>query len=226
MQKKGSARAATMRFAHAVARAYPDLNVVIDDPNPRVPELAAKIGELSIAAKDIYVVIDRQFSVKFQGELADDADQIRKLIGKNNVIFVDGTEPNFQPSTQERAVIVITGHSDSALEDFIDHLGEKGYLRNNLVVLESCGNDLSPRLVSKINSQYGAVGTFHYPEKIYERDAVKHTHDVLQGVVNGSSAFGRVVRDSAGKPKKPWNGTMDGVWTICWSREVTLRGKG
>jgi hypothetical protein len=226
MQKTGPAREATMRFVHAVARAYPDLNVVIDDPNPRVPELVEAVEKLSISAKEVYVVIDRQFSVKFQGELADDADQIRKLVGNDNVVYIDGTEPSLPPSTQERAVIVITGHSDSALEAFIDHLAEKGYLKNNLIVLQSCGSDLSPRLVSKINNQYGALGTFHYPQKIYETDALNHTKDILQAVTRQSGAFGRIVRDRAGKPTKPWNGTMHGVWTICWSPHMTSRRNG
>jgi hypothetical protein len=75
MQKQGSNRQSVMLFAHALARAYPDLNVVIDDPNPRVPELAAKIGQLTIAPNDIYVVIDTQYSVKFQGSLSDTSDE-------------------------------------------------------------------------------------------------------------------------------------------------------
>ena len=217
MQKHGAARQATMRFAHAISRAYPELNVVIDEPNPRVPELVRKIGELSIGAKDIYVVVDRQFSVKFQGALADEADQIRKLIGKDRVVFFNGKEPALKPSAKERAVLVITGHSDRALEEFIDHLGALGYLRNNLIVLQSCGNDLSPRLVAKINGRYKAAGIYHYPEKILEQDALKHTLSVLQGVVSGSGSFGRLVRDRANKPATPWNGRMEGVWSVCWS---------
>jgi hypothetical protein len=53
----------------------------------------------------------------------------RTLIGKDNVVFFDGKEPDLAPSTHERAVIVITGHSDKSLEAFIDHLASKGYLK-------------------------------------------------------------------------------------------------
>jgi hypothetical protein len=215
MQKSGQAREATMKFAHALGRAYPDLNVVIDDPNPRVPLLAEKIAQLPIPAKNIYVVIDRQYSVKFQGALADDADELRKQVGRDNVVFFDGNEPSLPPSADERAVIVITGHSDSALEAFIDRLAEKGYLRNNLVVLQSCGSELSPRLVSKINNKYGAAGTFHYPDKILEDDALQHTKEVLRAATSASTAFGRIVRDRAAKPPKAWGRAMEGVWTIC-----------
>jgi hypothetical protein len=228
MQKNGPARQATMRFAHAIARAYPALNVVIDEPNPRVPSLAQAIASLSISPQDVYVVIDAQYSVKFQGELADDADEVRKLIGNDNVVFFDGTEPNLPPSPHERAVIVITGHADVALENFIDHLADKGYLRNNLVVLQSCGDTpLSSRLVSKINNKYEAAGTFHYPEKILERDALIHTKELLKSTVDAVGvSFGRLVRDRAGNPSKPWGRAMNGVWTICWFLRPTLVGNG
>jgi hypothetical protein len=226
MQKKGPAWEATMRFAHALGRAHPDLNIVIDDPNPRVPELAAKIAELSISPQDIYVVIDRQYSVKFQGELADQADDVRKIVGANNVVFFDGKEADLAPSAHERAVIVITGHADSALEAFVDHLAEKGYLKNNLIVLQSCGNALSPRLVSKINNKYGAAGTFHYPEKILETDALTHTKELLKGAAKGSGAFGLIVRDRAAKPSQPWSGSMHGVWTICRRPDEKLPERG
>jgi hypothetical protein len=139
----------------------------------------------------------------------------RTLIGKDNVVFFDGKEPDLAPSTHERAVIVITGHSDKSLEAFIDHLASKGYLKNNLVILQSCGNELSPRLVAKINGKYGAAGTFHYPEKIFEEDALKHTKDVLQSAVKPGGVFGRIVRDRAAKPSKHFDGSMNGVWTIC-----------
>lgn len=213
MQKPGPAREATMRFAHALSRAYPALNVVIDDPNPRVPELTRKVAELSISAKDVFVVIDPK--VKFTGALSDEVEDIKGMIGPENVVFFDGTEKNLESADHERAVIVITGHSDEALEKFIDRLGEKGYLTNNLVVLQSCGNALSPRLVSKINGQYGASATFHYPEKILEQDALTHTLGVIGDVVSGKNVFGRVVRDRAARPEKPWGQAMDGVWTIC-----------
>lgn len=213
MQKPGPAREATMRFAHALSRAYSSLNVVIDDPNPRVPELTRKVAELSISAKDVFVLIDPK--VKFTGALSDEVDDIKGMLGPENVIFFDGTEKNLEPADHERAVIVITGHSDEALEKFIDRLGEKGYLTNNLVVLQSCGNALSPRLVSKINGQYGASATFHYPEKILEQDALTHTLGVIGDVVSGKNVFGRVVRDRAARPEKPWGQAMDGVWTVC-----------
>lgn len=206
-----------MRFAHAVSKAYPELNVVIDEPNPRVPALVRKIGELAIGTRDVYVVVDRLYSVKFQGALADEADQIKKLIGKDRLIFFNGKEPSLKPSAKERAVLVITGHSDQALEAFIDHLGAKGYLQNNLVVLQSCGNDLSPKLVSKINGRYKAAGIYHYPEKILEQDALKHTLAVLQAVVSEGGPFGRLVRDRGSKPATPWTGRMEGVWSVCWS---------
>ncbi|MBY5400950.1 hypothetical protein [Rhizobium leguminosarum] len=222
MQKQGTAREATMRFAHALSRAYPNLNVVIDDPNPRVPELAQKVAKLTISPKDVFVVIDP--TVKFTGALSDELEDIKSKIGVDNVVFFNGTEKNLEPADHERAVIVITGHADEALERFIDRLGEKGYLKNNLVVLQSCGNALSPRLVSKINGQYGASATFHYPEKILEQDALAHTLGVIGDVVSGKNVFGRVVRDRAARPEKPWGQAMDGVWTICEILEKGLFG--
>lgn len=225
MQKAGAARDATIRFAHALGRAYPKLNVVIDSPNVQVPALAAQISSLSISPQDVLVVIDGQYSVKFQGELADQAEELRKLVGTQNVVFFDGKEPVLAPSPRRRAVIVITGHSDIALEKFIEHLAEKGYLKDNLVVLESCGGDLSPRLVAKINSEYGAAGTFHYAGKILEVDAVAHTKEILGGLKSGS-AFGRLVRDRAAKPSKAWQGKMEGVWTICDTLVMALKGLG
>ncbi|OWK25049.1 hypothetical protein AJ87_15020 [Rhizobium yanglingense] len=161
----------------------------------------------------MFVVVDP--TVKFTGALSDEVEDVKGMIGNENVVFFNGAEKNLEPAGRERAVIVITGHSDEALENFIDRLGEKGYLKNNLVVLQSCGNALSPRLVSKINGQYGASATFHYPKKILEQDALAHTLSVIGDVVSGKNLFGRVVRDRAARPEKPWGQAMDGVWTIC-----------
>ena len=193
------------------------MNLAIDDPHEDIPELLNQLNLTGINQEDLIVVVDVTGRVKFNEPLSDEIENLRDLLGFRNVIEVDEDDPPaIAKSDRPRGVIVITGHADHELEAYVDRLAASGYLQGNYVVLQSCGAEVAPKIIAKINEEYGALGTFHYPGEIEADDAVTHTKFIAQDTVNDVQLepFSRRVRDLAHPSDHRWKGAMTGTWTI------------
>jgi len=112
---------------------------------------------VAVVADDSFQVKDYRIIQNVKAELAS--------AGIKTIRFTGTEKPEWQ-GTNSKAMIVITGHIDAQLANFVRELGDKGYFTNNFVVFNSCRAPLTRTLIDEINSKYGAAATFAYDKKI------------------------------------------------------------
>ena len=203
-------------FTHAIQRAYPQNDVYIDAPEEDLAEYVSRLRQESIQSDELAVILDyNTFGVGLQGEFFEAAEEWAEVLGPDNVILYSGSLET-APSNL-RGVIVITGRTDEALKSFVRELGEKGYLENKFIVLESCGEPLSAGLVAEINEKYNAAGTFHYRGHIEASYAIEHAEAIISSVSNENPSlpFGRTVINSLLGLVPSVRIPTEGFWTIC-----------
>ena len=120
-----------------------------------------------------------------------------------------------------KGVIVITGHSDKALATFVNELGEKGYFRDNFVLFNSCETKLTHQMLTKINSEYGAIASYGH-EGVISASKVQQSMvelaDALQQPHPKGFSFIKIIDDAFHR-----NG-LNGIWTICALEETRFGG--
>ncbi len=203
-------------FTHAIQRAYPENDVYIDAPAEDLAEYVSRLRQESIQSDQLAVILDyNTFGVGLQGEFFEAAEEWAEVLGPENVILYSGSLER-APSNL-RGVIVITGRTDEALRSFVRELGEKGYLENKFIVLESCGEPLSAGLVAEINEKYNAAGTFHYRGQIEASYAIEHAEEIISSVSNDNPSlpFGRTVINGLLGLVPSVRIPTEGFWTIC-----------
>jgi hypothetical protein len=108
-------------------------------------------------------------------------------------------------------VIIITGHSDHALVDFVDELGKAGALHGNYVMFNSCGTPLTRAGAERMVEQYGAEAVFVYEGSI---DAGKVENALVdfgdQLKANPNASLVDTLRTIVHKHQ------LNGIWTISY----------
>jgi hypothetical protein len=220
MQKSGVQLDANQAFVHALQRAYPDNQIAIDAPSGQLSTYVKRLKQQTVSPSDLAVVLDvKDFSVDLQENFFEKAPAWQSTLGVAGIIYYTADTPAIKNSP--RNVIVITGRTNEDLRRFVRELGDKGFINNNFVVLESCGEPLSASLVAEINERYNAAATFHYRGRINPLDALDHADAIINSVQaqNGVS-FARTVVDRLRELLPSVRRPAEGFWTICESSIV------
>jgi hypothetical protein len=204
---KYMSEAESLGFALQVA--YPRVTILRDDYTPATDERAAQLHALGAArpADFVAVVDDGSFKVKDFKVLADIQKRLKDS-GWNVVNYKPGTA--WTQGTGKN-VIVITGHIDDKLANFLRELGNAGYFRGNYVVLNTCYTAASTGLIAEINQAFGAHGCLRYEGKI----APDRVGELLTSVAKQSAEPQQM--DSLPELMKKHLRTMDlrAIWVIC-----------
>jgi hypothetical protein len=194
----------------AIQHAYPSVQVFRDDFNPRVtPERVRSIEDfrvgdtsriVAVVAEDSFRVDDKRLIQNIQATLS--ARGVAVKLWKSGQTWDGGSG---------KGVIVVTGHIDNQLADFVRQLGSAGVFKGNYVVFGSCYGDLSSALIREINTEFQAVGTFRFEGKISPYALQDFVTDLTDRISHGQGEFGfsPVLQKSARLAD------VSGIWTVC-----------
>lgn len=197
-------------FAFSLRRAYPRAKIFRDPVTDRTVENVREVGTLSITdpAEIRVVIAEETFNVK-DFKIVQNMRELLEQAKFDVQVFKAGETLRWKRSTS-KGVIVITAHSDKKLANFVDALGNAGVLRNNVVILNSCRTSVTREVISKVNSEYGAIGTYAYGGKIDVRALKMALHEYCKWAVeNASAGFPAALEESLAKSN------LQGIWTIC-----------
>jgi hypothetical protein len=206
MRLPNASRSGHIDFAFVLQRAYPGALIQFDDLTDATQQHSNLLWHQRITTgADVSVVTARaSFNVNDWNLVANMTPLLRNA-GISVTDFGPGSSWT-QPAG--RTVIVITGHANEQLADFIRQLGEAGVFRDNVVVFNTCQTPLSEALSHEINERYGAVGTFSYAGAIPVQSVARLLRAVIQQVNAGGGAadLWRMLTLRNG---------LNGAWTIC-----------
>jgi hypothetical protein len=206
----GTSRDRSDSFIFSLQKSYPVTRVIRDPFSERTPALVAGVlqfnsggpsGVFALIAEDSFRVADFKIVQNIKAELTS-----------AGVSVINVSKAQIGPWTGGRGkgLIVITGHSDAALADFVQHLGQNGYFKDNYVIFNSCRTPLTRSLVDRINGSFGASGTFAFDSKIDVARAEDFLADMAQRFTSApDQTFETILRDSVRRAG------LNGVWTVC-----------
>jgi hypothetical protein len=147
-----------VRFAVALRERYSDARVYLDDE----VDVAAQNQEALVSLRspaDLGVLApEDSFSVT-------DHDLLKKIteaLKSNGIrVFSTGGEIGNVPN-----VLLISGHNDANLVTYLTSLGEQGFLREKVLILNTCYAGDNPNLAHDLIQKFGARGVYLHTEAI------------------------------------------------------------
>jgi hypothetical protein len=217
MQHHDSAEAVfSDRFASVLARAYE--TPVLRDPwsAETAKRIAAwrafdksAVHEATAVIAPAGVLVDHKIIQNIEDDLTTNGV---------HVIEFDPKRPFTWTERSGRAVIVITGHADKALADFVRSLGDANVFRGNVVLDNSCGTPLTRQLIAEITGKFGATTAFGFDGKILAQDVQPFLHGIAP-LFKGGSATGSGFFDEVRRQMRAKN--LSGNWVVSSYADAT-----
>jgi len=158
-------------LAFSLQKSYPDRKIFRDPFSAQTSALVSSLASFTVPGPQhlVTVIADDSFEVTDWKIIQNIEPDLAKL-GYGNVLHV--SKGNVRPWTggAGKGVIVITGHIDAKLAEFVRTLGQAGYFKGNYVLLNTCNDVPTRALVASISADHGALGTFCYDSKIKAGD--------------------------------------------------------
>ena len=218
--RSGKMQTAADDFVFALAKSYPTRRVYRDPYSDQTSELVSHLASFNpTGTKNVYAVMaDDSFAVQDWKIMQN----VKGDLTKNGITVISFTETS-QPIWQNgegKGLIVITGHIDEHLAAFVHALGDKGYLKGNYVVFNSCRSPLTRQLISKMNVDFGAAATFAFDSTIDDKNAEDFLVDFSSNLKSQpTQQFDVLLRSSLEHSK------LNGIWTVCRVNEPLLRSE-
>ena len=167
-------------LAFLLQRAYPNARIRrARSEGDRVQRRVAALSKFAIEnPEDLVVVIDGKSLVRDFNII----DDIRHRLEEAKVEVVEYVPGRQWAGRDGRAVIVITGHINKALEKFVRDLCKDGYFANNFVALNSCYGVISTRIITLLLERCGAAGVLRYRGRINAHKVQAHTMEIVDRI--------------------------------------------
>jgi hypothetical protein len=211
MQYSGEGLRDADAFAFALQKSYPTASIYRDPFTSMTLEKVRALTKFTVSGPSSVtaIVAGESFRPKpddfgivkaIEGELKEAGIEVVEF--KNNE-KLQWTNP------KGRALVVITAHSNEALQAFVEKLGEAGVFEDNYVLFNTCGTDLSRNLVNEINSRFKAAATFAHAGTILPETLQSSMKDLVTNLNNTNKIeFGKLLI-------KTFNARdLNGIWTI------------
>jgi hypothetical protein len=195
-------------FAFAIQKAYQTAHVCRDPFSESTVPSATDLQRFVVQGPDdvVTLIAADSFDVNDWKILAN----LRPaLAGFNHTYSLHkGSVPKWTGGNK-KAVIVITGHIDAKLVEFIDELGAAGYFEGNYVLLNTCNEIPTRALASKIISSYKAVSTFCYDSRIDAGAVEESLFDLVAEIKKRPNNFPDLLQKVLNVHR------LNGIWTLC-----------
>lgn len=133
---------------------------------PDTAERAAFVTAFEVSSGNDFVLVTAPDSFNVQdGKIVQNIKDELAVAGIRAVEFGQSGLPAFA-GNRGKGVIVITGHASKELSAFIAELGDAGYFRKNLVILNTCQSEVSRDVANSVTSKYGAKGVLSYEGRL------------------------------------------------------------
>jgi len=208
-------------FCFAVQRAYPDTRVYRDPFSSKTETAVRSLSGFTVQSLDDVVtlvgteawsVTDWKTIQNIREELAEEGMRRIRDVHADRLALWDGGSG--------KTVVTITGHIDEHLVRFLRALGQAGYFRGNYLVLNTCNSEPTRELVSAINTEYGAVGTFTHEGIVSATQIEDFMLTFAKAVKNGGSQ--RLVPLLNDCLKR---NALNGIWVISRLGSPHLKGR-
>ncbi len=156
-----SLRKSSDELIYNLQSSYPHQRFYRDEFSNRTPALTINLNNKKVSSHEDYIALvsDKSFDIKDYNVISN----IKNYLYDSGINIIEyNRKPIPFESKSSQSVIVITGDSDENLFRFVEHAGESGIFRNNLVIFNSCGTEITEEIAEKINSHYGAKGILVY----------------------------------------------------------------
>lgn len=191
---------------HALQKSYPDALFIKDPYSAETKQHYQAITTLKTGSGVVAVVAEDSFAVKDYKLIQNIEDDLRTR-GIDVVSFKNGSIQ--WKESGGKLVLVITGHIDEHLAEFVHALGRAGVLKDNFVLFNACRAPLSSEMAGYITSRYGASAVYTFDSVIKPEDLEPVLRD-LPTQNDDSKPFIELWRDDVRRHK------LNGSWTICW----------
>jgi hypothetical protein len=210
-QDRASAAAAT-EFAYALQKCYPSRRIYRDPLSSSTDDRVGKLHAFKAKRPEDLAAIIAPESFLNQTSVRNIEDALTNL--RVQVIEYSSNTPTpIWTGGTNKGIIVITGHSSPGLARFVETIGTAGYFRDNFVVFNSCGTALTEEMISRINSDHGAIATLGFQGTIEAAKVNLFLLDAIQKTFEEKDhprSFADVVAQSALKMG------LNGLWTLCY----------
>lgn len=154
------------RFSFGLVEAYPDITFFRDPPDTTIKEHIKKITtSIFRDTSNVHFFIDDAESFKTTDwKTIQNAEVELKENGavEGNFHFVTKGATLSYHAADGKLIIVITGHIDEKLTEFIDYLGDANVFKGNYVMLNVCNQPPTSAVVERIVKLHGAIGVFSF----------------------------------------------------------------
>lgn len=222
LRKPGTLQRDVDSLVFALQKSYPKRRIYRDDFSPQTATRVASLNHFTTAGpQDVVAVVAEDTFGTEDGKVIQNA--ANKLADAGVTIETIPKSTNIQwKHAKGKALIVITGHADKALVEFVSALGRAGTFEGNYVVFNSCRTVLSRQLITEINTRYGAVATFAHDKIVDAAEIEDFTVDFAEQLKKGGGKrrFHDLLSESLRKSK------LNGIWTICYIYRTFFGSRG
>jgi hypothetical protein len=215
-QKAGEQAAVVHQFVSDLHRMYPGIGIYRDPPEADLGPRVQSVQAARLNALPTRVVIDTAFGVPLTGAATAVANRYAKPgAGIEILPFGPSTSRPANWSSGNAFVIVITGSTGPQLAKLVRDLGERGFLKDNFVLFEACGEALSEALVSEMTGRFGVRAAYHFTGPIHPEDAAALLDEVLAEKRKGANTkLNAVPARATNSIEKKLERPMVGAWTV------------
>jgi len=147
-----------MQMLSLLKQRYPKIRVIVDDEMQDAKKNFASIKPISNPKEVGLMIPDDSFEIKDFGLIR----RIKSNLSQSGIILINSpAEIRSIPN-----ILVIAGHNDNSLREYLTNLGEQGLLRDKVVLLNTCYDSGNPNLIHELIAKYGPKGVFLHTEKI------------------------------------------------------------
>jgi len=221
--KFADSKQAAEQLVLSLQKSYPEVKIYRDPYSDRTEKAAKDLTAatlrspeelLVVIAGDSFGVTDWKIIQNMQEALVGGG-----LKGGNIRVVEQATiKQNAGLAEGKKAIVVITGHMDAKLRQFVKALGEAGYFKDKFVILNACNEGATVDVASEICREYGAVGTFYYDGKISAFSVDSLMENLVKNLKAGANTnLVDMLRRTVQSVK------LNGAWTISMLDRATDR---
>lgn len=151
------------RVLFGLQASYPDRRIYKDPFSDRTTRTAKLLSTFTVSSSDDFVTLIAEDSFDVTDwSIVRNVEPALRGRGFKNIQTIKKGEIRTWGGGGNHGVMLITGHTDEHLDAFVEVVGKAGYFSNNYVIMNACNEEGTAAMVSRVTSEFGAIGVFYY----------------------------------------------------------------